>query len=301
MAAGVLLGLIAQDYLPVTYEAEGSFVVDEVPFLQKSAQNNNPPDHDTENDLVQSLILGIPSLNMRSVTATHLGIAERQICFEDIGSRPLSLRSKELVANIRVSSVRNSRTGTISVTSQSAEFAAQVANALLDELCNYNLAQGRLNELDLDMQFALSRSENIQKQLVQLELARDWQEQQSVQLDEYLEQGLSLESFPEFAGDITLNNLKTERLLNQADYAGLASSSSGGLQLENKKAQVADINKEIKQQAQSLAEGQRSQLTANRNQEQYLQTELHDTVQKIQRFSHEREEWMQRVLATLRR
>ena len=291
VAGGVLLGLAAQHYLPATYQAEGRFVVDEVPFLQKSAQNV-PPDQ-TEGDMVQSLILGVPSLNMRSVIATHLGIAERQICFEDISSRPLSLRSKDLVANIRIASVRDSRTGIITVTSQSAEFAAQVANALLDELDNYNLAQGRLNELDMDTQFALSRVESIQKQLAQVDVARDWQEQQVTQLDEYLKQGLPLESFPEFVGDITLNNLKTERLLNQADYAGLASTSSGGLQLENKKAQVADINKEIKQQAQLLAEGQRSQLTANRNQEQNLQTQLQDTLQKIQRFSHEREAWVQ--------
>lgn len=289
--AGALLGLAAQNYLPVTYEAEGSFVVNEVPFLQKSTQNNLPGQ--TEDDMVQSLILGIPSLNMRSVTATHPGIAARQICFEDISIRPLSLRSKELVANIRVASVRNSRTGTISVKSQSAEFAAQVANALLDELGNYNLAQGRLNALDLDMQFALSRFESNQRQLAQVELARNWQEQQVTQLDEYLKQGLPLESFPEFVADTTLNNLKTERLLNQADYAGLASTSSGGLQLENKKAQVADVNKKINQQAQLLAEGQRSQLTANRNQEQNLRTELQDTLQKIQRFSHEREEWVQ--------
>jgi len=204
------------------------------------------------------------------------------------------------VANIRVASVRNSRTGTISVKSQSAEFAAQVANALLDELGNYNLAQGRLNALDLDMQFALSRFESNQRQLAQVELARNWQEQQVTQLDEYLKQGLPLESFPEFVADTTLNNLKTERLLNQADYAGLASTSSGGLQLENKKAQVADVNKKINQQAQLLAEGQRSQLTANRNQEQNLRTELQDTLQKIQRFSHERRSGC-KVLATLQR
>jgi uncharacterized protein involved in exopolysaccharide biosynthesis len=293
VVAGVLLGLIAQDYLPVTYEAEGSFAVNEVPFLQKSARNNNQPDHDTENDLVQSLILGIPSLNMRSVTAAHLGIAERQICFEDISSRPLSLKSKELVANIRVGSVRNSRTGTISVRSQSAEFAAQVANTLLDELCNYNLAQGRLNGLDLDVQFALSRSESIQTQLASVEQARNWQEQQVAQLDEYQKQGLPLESFPDFVADITLNNLKTERLLNRADYAGLASTSSGGLQLENKKAQVADVSGEIKQQAQSLADGQRSQLVATKVQEQNLLTEQRDTLEKIQRLSREREEWVQ--------
>jgi len=102
-----------------------------------------------------------------------------------------------------------------------------------------------------------------------------------------------LEAFPEFVADTTLNNLKTERLLNQADYAGLVSTASGGLQLENKKAQVADVDKRVKQQAQSLADGQRSQLTANRNQEQNLRTELQDTLRQIARFSHEREEWVQ--------
>ena len=289
--AGALLGLAAQNYLPQTHEAEGRFVVNEVPFLQKSAQNNRPDQ--TEEDMVQSLILGIPSLDMGRATAARLGIASGQICFEDISIRPLSLKSKELVANIRVAPVRNSRTGTITVRSQSAEFAAQVANALLDELGNYNLAQGRLNALDFELEFAAARLESNQKQLAQVELARNWQEQQVTQLDEYLKQGLPLEAFPEFVADTTLNNLKTERLLNQADYAGLVSTASGGLQLENKKAQVADVDKRVKQQAQSLADGQRSQLTANRNQEQNLRTELQDTLRQIARFSHEREEWVQ--------
>ena len=275
----------------MTYEAEGGFVVNELPFLQKAAQNHLPDQ--TENDMVQSLILGIPSLNMRSATAAHLGIAEGQICFEDISSHPLSLRSEEFVANIHVAPVRNSRTGTISVRSQSAGFAARVANALLDELGNYNLAQGRLNALDFEMQLALSQLESNQKQLAQVELTRNWQEQQVAQLDEYQKQGLPLESFPQFVADTTLNNLKTERLLSQADYAGLATTTSTGLQLENKKAQVADVNKEIKQQAQSLAEGQRSQLAVNRNQEQNLRTAVQDTLQTIQRLNHDREEWVQ--------
>ena len=115
VAAGVFLGWAVQYSLPLTYEAEGSFVVDEVPFLQTSTQNIALPDHDTVLDMVQSLILGIPSSNMRSETAARLEIPENQICFEDISSHPLSLKSREPVANIRVSPVKNSRTGTISV------------------------------------------------------------------------------------------------------------------------------------------------------------------------------------------
>jgi Mrp family chromosome partitioning ATPase len=134
--------------------------------------------------------------------------------------------------------------------------------------------------------------ESNQKQLAQVELARNWQEQQVTQLNEYLKQGLPMESFPEFVGDTTLNNLKTERLLNQADYAGLVSTAPGGQQLETKKAQVEDINKAIKLQAQSLADGQRSLLTANRNQEQKVRADLQDASQTIQQLSHEREEWM---------
>lgn len=292
VAAGVMLGLAAQRYLPRTYEAQGSFVVDEVPFLQNSADNKNLPDHATEDDLVQSLILGIPSLPMRSAMAERLGVGEKQICFVDISARPLSLKSKEPVANIRISSVRNTRTGTITITSQSADFAAQAANALLDELGNYNRAQGRLNALDMDRQVTLARVENIHTQLAQQDQSLDYEAQQVAQLDEYVKQGLPLESFPQFVADVTLNNLKTERLLNQAEYAGLASSSSGGLQLERKKAQVADINKGIEQQAQKLAEGQRSQLIATRIQEQNLHTELDNLLQKIQQFSHDREKWV---------
>lgn len=290
---GAYLGWLAQNYLPATYEAEGRFVVNEVPFLQKSAQNNNPPNHEAENDLVQSVILGIPSLNMRNVTAAHLGIAQGRICFEDISSRPLPLKGDEPVANIRVASVRNSRTGTISVKSQSAAFAARVANTLLDELGNYNLAQGHVNALDLAAQFTMAQAESSRPLLAQQEQARIWAEQQVAQLDEYEKQNLPLESFPQFVGDTTLNNLKTERLLNQADLAGLATTSSGGLQLENKKAQVADIGEEIKRQALALAAGQRSQLAVARVQEQNLQAQLRDARQKIDQYSREREEWVQ--------
>ena len=289
--AGALLGLIAENYLAVTYETEGSFVVNEVPFLKKAAQNTLPDQ--TKEDMVQSMILGLPSLNLRNAAAARLGVAASQLCFEDLSARPLPLNSQKPVANIRVAPVRNSWTGTVSVRSQSAEFAAQVANAVLDELDNYNLAQGRLNALDFDLEVALSRLDSNQKQLAQVALARNWQEQQVAQLDEYLKQGLPLESFPEFVADTTLNNLKTERLLNQADYAGLASTTAGGLAFENKKAQVADVNKEIQRQAESLAAGQRSQLTANRNQEQSVRAELRDTLQQIQRLNRERERWVQ--------
>lgn len=297
LAAGIAVGVAAQRALPPTYEAEGRFVVDEMPFLhslQSGSQNNNVLiDNGTQNDLVQSLVMGVPSGAMRRELAAHLKVEERQISFLDLGSRPVSLRSKDPVANIRITPVRNSRMGTIDVTSQSAEFAADAVNALLDELGNYNIAQGHLNALDMQKQIATARVESVRTDLVGVKQGVSWQEQQVAQLDEYIKKGQPLESFPDFSADTTLNNLKTERLLNQAEYAGLLTSSSGGVQLEKKKAQVEDIAKEITQEAESLAHGMRSQLEATRLQDAHLEMQLSNTLSRIQQYSHQREQWVQ--------
>lgn len=300
VAAGVALGVAAQKALPPNYEAEGRFVVDELPFLQNSSHNNDAADSGTQSDLVQSLIMGVPSSNLKRETAARLTasglwgtVDETQLCFEDLGTRPVSLRNKKPVGNIRVTPVRNSRSGTIDVTSQSAEFAAAVVNALLDELHNYNTAQGRLNALDMEKQVATARVESIRTQLAGVKQALDWQVQQVAQLDDYIKKGLPVDSFPDFVSDTTLNNLKTERLLNQTAYAGLASSSSGGLQLEKQKAQVENLNKEVEAQAESLAQGLRSQLIGTEVQETNLETELAQRLDEIQQCSHEREEWVQ--------
>lgn len=297
LIAGIVAGVAAQHFLPRTYEAEGRFVVDEMPFLhslQSGSQNNNVLiDNGTQNDLVQSLVMGVPSAAMRTELAAQLKVEERQICFLDLGGRPISLRSKDPVANIRITPVRNSRMGTIDVTSQSGEFAAATVNTLLDELQYYNIAQGRLNALDMLKQVATVRLEAVRTDLAGVKQGVNWQEQQVAQLDEYIKKGQPLESFPDFSADTTLNNLKTERLLNQAEYAGLSTSSSGGVQLEKKKAQVEDINKEIGQEGESLAHGMRSQLEATRLQDRNLESELTNRLGEIQRYGHEREQWVQ--------
>lgn len=300
LAAGVVLGLLAQNYMPVTYEADGSFLVDEVPFSQNSISlpgagsvSGAGLDALTQGDLVQSLILGIPSLEMRNAIAKRVGVNASRICFEDISPRPLSLRQHDTVANIRVSSVHNSRTATITVTSQSAQFAARVVNALLAELNNYNLVQGRLNSLKLDSSFASQRVDSIRLQLVQLEQTRGLQEQQVAELDKYQQDGLPLSSFPTFATDTTLNNLKTQLLLAQSDYASLSPNSSSEFVLESKKAEVTSIQNEIERHSALLADGLRSQLTGTKAQEDSLQAELQATQQKIRRYDEQRANWLQ--------
>jgi uncharacterized protein involved in exopolysaccharide biosynthesis/Mrp family chromosome partitioning ATPase len=300
IAAGIALGVAAQKFLPPNYEAEGRFVVDELPFLENSSHHNSAADSGTQGDLVQSLIMGVPSSNLGREVAARLtdtgtwgAVDEKQLCFEDLGVKPTSLRNKKPVGNIRITPVRNSRSATIDVTSQSAEFAAAVANALLDELHNYNTAQGRLNALDMQKLVATARVESIRTQLAGVKQALDWQEQQVAQLDEYIKKGLPVDSFPDFVSDTTLNNLKTERLLEQGEYAAVARSSSGGPQLEKTKAKVDDINIRVDAQAQQLAQGLRSQLVGTCAQETNLESELAQRLDEIQQCSHRREEWVQ--------
>jgi uncharacterized protein involved in exopolysaccharide biosynthesis/Mrp family chromosome partitioning ATPase len=300
VAAGVVIGYGAQKFLPPQYEAEGRFVVDELPFLQNSSQHNSAADSGTQGDLVQSLIMGVPSSSLRRETAARLSesgtwgvVDEDQLSFEDLGTRPVPLKSKKPVGNIRITPVRNSRSATIDVTSQKAEFAAAVANAVLDELHNYNTAQGRLNALDMEKQVATARVENIRTQLAGVKQALDWQLQQVAQLDDYLKKGLPQNSFQDFVSDTTLNNLKTELMLNKTEYAGLLQTTSSGIQLEKKKAQVDNLEKSVDAQAESLAHGLRSELAGTEGQETNLESELDQRLAEIQQCSHERESWVQ--------
>ena len=74
-------------------------------------------DAETQRQLVQSLILSIPSQGMRKAVAAELNVSDKDIAFTD-RDRPVSLSGNDKSkANITVTATRNSRLGLVTAES----------------------------------------------------------------------------------------------------------------------------------------------------------------------------------------
>ena len=206
---------------PRAYAATGTFVVDELPFVQTLQQ----ADAETDRQLVQTVILSIANRDMRSAVEARLGLPAGRISFSGI-DRPLKLEAREPEANVEVASVKNSRMGSISADSQSAEFAAKVVNAMLEELQLYNIVGGRLKAIQTNAKFLKSKSESLLQQLVDVSAQRAKLEGQRTEMENYLKQQLPLFAFPAFSQDATMNNLRTQLILVESEYKALAATSA---------------------------------------------------------------------------
>src|SRR5690606_30419699 len=112
------------------------------------------------------------------------------------------------------------------VTSQFPEFAAEVANAILSELRYYNVVAGRLKNIRRSLLLAKDKVDSLQKSLIVASEERIRLDQQNAELDAYALRDLPLDAFPSFAGDSTLNNLKTQLVLSDSEYKGLAATAT---------------------------------------------------------------------------
>lgn len=269
LAIGIWLGLLIQQLTPRAYESVGNFVVDELPFNQTSGNM----DAETERQLIQTLILSLPSRYMRTAIEKRLELPTGRIQFPELGV-PLKLTGKEPKANIQITPVRNSRIGVITATSQDPDFAALAVNAVLDEMQVYNLIGGRLKNLRVSLDFSKTQADGLLKQLAEISSQRLKLEKEKLALDEYIKQGMPLESFPAFATDATLNNLKTQLILVQSEYAGIASTSVRGSRLIAKRAEMDGLKNQLSRQAQLLATALRSQYEILVTQETNLQTQI---------------------------
>ena len=155
LAFGLVLGVIAQLLTPKVYEARAKFAIDQIPF----ETDQGATDAETQRQMVQSLILGLSTDRMQKAVADKLRISDTAIAFREF-ERPLSLRGAKNRANIRITPIRNSRLGLISVQSQDPEFAVQVANMILEESKILNIvgvqlaeqrASRKTNQADLDV------------------------------------------------------------------------------------------------------------------------------------------------------
>jgi len=267
---------------PRAYQATGTFVVDELPFVQTLKQ----PDAETDRQLVQTLILSIANRDMRNAVAARLGVDEKRIAFGGI-DRALTLQGTEPQANVEVTSVRNTRMGSISADSQDPEFAAAVVNAIIDELQLYNIIGGRIQAIQANARFIKAKAESMLQQLVDVSSQRIKLEKEKAEMDNFLKQKMPLSAFPSFSRDATMNNLKTQLILVESEYKFLAATATRGARLEGKAAELQTLQSQLASLANQLAEGLRAEFAIRLTQEQNLQADQKETDQKLDTLSQE--------------
>lgn len=272
LAIGIALGLTAQKLTTPVYESTAKFVVDELPYYQSKERS----DAETERQLIQTLILSIPNRDLEISISERLGVDHSQIAFTPLNPA-IPLGKGRVAANIRVDAIQNSRIGRIQVTSQSPEFAAQVANAILEELRLYNILAGHLNNLRRGIDLAKDKADNLQKSLIAASEERIKIDQQNVELNAYLKEGLPLEGFTSFAKDTTLNNLKTQFVLVESEYKGLAATATRGSRLESKKAELRSLESQLKTYLGRLVTGLHSEREIATTGEADLRKEFDET------------------------
>ncbi len=282
LMGGVALAWFAYHSATRIYEASGTFLVDELPFIQTVKQG----DSETERQLVQTLILSIANRDMRAAIEKRLDLPPGRIAFDGL-DRAIKLEGGKTEANVQVSLVKNSRMGAISANSQSPEFAAQVVNAILNELGLYNIVGGRLKAIQTSASFAKAQAETMLQQLADVSTQRIKLEREVFEMENYLKQNLPLYAYPAFAQDSTLNNLKTQLILVESEYKYLASTSTRGARLSGKEAELRTLRVQLDSQATNLAEALRAEYAIRYTQEQELQANKLREAQKLDAFSQE--------------
>ena len=279
---GIACGFIAQKTIPRAYESTAKFVVSELPYYDQQSSVSS----ETEQQLVETLIMSIPSRDMHDEVARRLGISPAQIAFSEL-DLPLKLIGAIPRANIRVDSADKSRMGEIVATSQSPEFAAKVANAILDELQLFNMVGGRLKNLRLSMDLTKAKLDSTVKQLVDLSSQRIKLEQETAELDNHIRLGLPLTEFPAFAQDGTLNNLKTQLILIDSEYASIAATATRGARLDGKRAERDGLKQQLQAHVERLAGSLRSEYEIAKTQERNVERDVKDSKDKLDMMSEQ--------------
>lgn len=254
-------GLIQVLMRPV-YESRAKFTINQLPF----ELDDRAIDAETQRQMVQTLILGISSERMQQAVAQKLQVKPQDISFREF-EPSLSLQTRQRRANVRVTAVRNSRMGMIRVQSQDPEFAAQVANAIMEESKILNVIGAQLTEFRRSRQIHRTQLDLLNQKFAEEQIQDSKAKEQLEELNRYVQEGKPLEYFPAFEQDATLNNLKTQLMLVESEYKRVASQSTRGSRLEGKAAEVAALKAQMEAHAKNLAVSLRSKsenLDANR-------------------------------------
>jgi uncharacterized protein involved in exopolysaccharide biosynthesis len=253
LAGGLLLGIIVQLLTRPVYEVDAKFTINQIPFdLEKGMI-----DAETQRQIVQTLILSLSSDRVKEGVVRKLGIPEDRIAFRDI-EKAVSLYSSETRANVRVSSIRNTRMGLIRVQSQSPEFAVNVANAVLGEGQILNVIGAQLLEYQRIQEMQKEQFDILNRQYADLQIEAAKIREQIDLLKQYIGEGKPLEYFPSFEADPTLNNLKTQLMLVQSEYDRIATQSTRGPRLQGKAAEVDGLKSQIAGHSKKLETSLRS-------------------------------------------
>ena len=253
LATGLLFGLLVQFFTRPVYEVDAKFTINQLPFdLEKGTI-----DAETQRQIVQTLILSLSSDRVKQGVVRKLGIPEDRIAFRDI-EKAVSLYSSETRANVRVSSIRNTRMGLIRVQSQSSEFAVSVANAVLGEGQILNVIGAQLLEYQRIQEMQKEQFDVLNRQYADLQIEAAKIREQIDLLKQYIGEGKPLEYFPSFEADPTLNNLKTQLMLVQSEYDRIATQSTRGPRLQGKAAEVDGLKSQIAGHSKKLETSLRS-------------------------------------------
>jgi uncharacterized protein involved in exopolysaccharide biosynthesis len=253
LAGGLLLGILVQLFTRPVYEVDAKFTINQLPFdLEKGTI-----DAETQRQIVQTLILSLSSDRVKQGVVRKLGIPEDRIAFRDI-EKAVSLYSSETRANVRVSSIRNTRMGLIRVQSQSPEFAVGVANAVLGEGQILNVIGAQLLEYQRIQEMQKDQFDVLNRQYADLQIEAAKIREQIDLLKQYIGEGKPLEYFPSFEADPTLNNLKTQLMLVQSEYDRIATQSTRGPRLQGKAAEVDGLKSQIVGHSKKLETSLRS-------------------------------------------
>jgi len=276
VVVGVLVGLIIFLVTSKVYRAQGTFMIDRLPFR---IVQENMSDAETERQLMQSLILSIPGEEMRQAVADRVGVPASDLSFTQ-RDRSITLSSDQPhSANIEVIATRNSRLGVVSAESPDPQFATAVVNAVFDEINVINQIAGRLMQIQSRLKLNQIESENLVQALATVSAERIKFEDQNNSLDQFLSDKNPPEAFPAFENDATLNNLKTQLILVSSEYDALAAQSTFGGKLTGKKAELDGLRTQIRQHIDGLVAGLRSSFQIARTREGSFKKDL-DEVQR---------------------
>ncbi len=287
VSIGLLLGFVMYLATPRTYQAKGTFLVDQLPFTTTTETANDP---ETSREMVQSLILSIPGREIKRAIALRLRVLPSALSFND-KERAISLRGFDSSrANIKVAATRNSRLGTITVESCNPEFATKVVNTLFDEILTMNTLAGRLAEVQSQLTLTRGTSAKLVDTLATVTSERVRLEEEVRELDAYTAKKLPLAEFSAFSNDTTINNLKTQLNFVESEYYSLATYSTRGLRLDGKRAEAAGLRHQLDKQAQHLSQALRSTLDISRTEEEVLTRRVAENEKAISQLQTKRGE-----------
>lgn len=242
----VLIGLDCLAYKLSTrvYVSKAAFVVDQSPFQFTGTGAGGTGTEDDSRLLLQSIISGIQSEDMREIIANRLNVPPKNISFLGFDTKVQTLSDPDTV-NIDASSERTSRVAVIEADASDPKFAAKAANAVLDELSGLNRLASRVDSMNEQIKVVQDKIDAYATSESGFEADRVALEQRMLGIKQHLAAGGTLSSSPAFAEDAGLLELIKKKIDADAAYHAQAQVSVRGEQLTALEGQEISVNDQI--------------------------------------------------------